>query len=613
MPEDTPLSDLVEEGTEPSDVREWATIYPLIADTGNRRVLQEWIADHDSHRAADTEIPITDAEFDLCIVDGETLKQYRERLQEAKAEAAPILLPVLLLLPETRTDVIDTDGGAIADNVFATTVDEIVSLPIRQAELEWRIQALVRLRIQSLTLQQRTDTLELFRRAVDNSGNAVYITDRDGEIKYVNPAFEEITGYSQSEAVGQTPKLLHSREMPDHYFEDLWETLLDGEIWQGELVDRKKSGERYYATQTIAPIEESGEISAFVAVQTDITERKQREEALERRTQAIERAPVGITISDPAQSDNPLIYVNEAFEQLTGYTAAETTGRNCRFLQGENTDPDQVARLRAAIDAEEPVTVELRNYRKNGTEFWNQLTVAPVRDDSGEVVNYVGFQQDVTDRKQREKQLEVLGRVLRHNIRNEMNVVQGWAETIKAGTEDVDGPEQIIRKSQQLTELAEKERAITELLLEAPQSVEVDLADLLAHIEYKLRTEYPEAEIAIDCPAQVTVAVSGEFEQALEELVTNAIVHNDATDARVSVTATVTDDATTIDVVDNGPPIPEMERAVLLGNENQTAVYHGSGLGLWLVNLIVSRSGGRIRYESNGDGGNVVGIVLPEE
>ena len=611
MVENTPLSDLLETETDPSAVEESATIYPLIADSGNRRVLREWITNHDSHRLAETETPITECEFDLCIVDGEALEQNVDRLRQCKESASPILLPVLLLLPEKRTEIIDIDGGAVADNVFATTIDEIVSLPIRQAELQWRIQALLRLRVQSMGLQKRTNTLELFHQAVENSGNAVYITDRDGTIKYVNRAFEEITGYSRSDAIGQTPRVLNSGEMPDSFFDDLWETIRGGESWRGEIVDRTKDGELYYATQTVAPILDGDEISAFVAVQTDITERKRREETLERRTQAIENAPIGVTITDPNREDNPLIYVNEGFESITGYAEAESTGRNCRFPQGENTDPETVAKIRAAVDAEEPVSVELLNYRKDGTEFWNELNIAPVRDDEGDVVNFVGFQQDVTDRKQREKQLEVLSRVLRHNLRNEMNVIQGWAETLKRAMDDVDGPEQIIEKSEQLIELAEKERLITEVLTELPEQNDIELAPLLAYVEHTVSTASPDAEISIDCPEQTAVSVTQNFEQAIEELVTNAVVHNDATVPTVSVTATPTDDAVTIEVLDNGPPIPEMERSVLLGDAEQTSVYHGSGLGLWLVSLIVRRSGGRLEYEAAGDG-NLVRVVLPE-
>jgi PAS domain S-box-containing protein len=105
----------------------------------------------------------------------------------------------------------------------------------------------------------------------------------------------------------------------------------------------------------------------------------------------MDEAPVGITMSDPTQEDNPLVYANEQFTTLTGYDGSEVLGRNCRFLQGEDTDPDRVAELQEAIDAEQPVQVELRNYRKDGTEFWNQVTITPVRTDAGGLTNFVGF------------------------------------------------------------------------------------------------------------------------------------------------------------------------------------------------------------------------------
>lgn len=115
---------------------------------------------------------------------------------------------------------------------------------------------------------------------------------------------------------------------------------------------------------------------------------------------AMDEAPVGITVADPAERDAPIVYVNEAFERLTGYDRNETLGRNCRFLQGEETDPETVETVRRAIDDERPVSVELLNYRKSGEPFWNQLNIAPVRNDDGDVTHLLGFQSDVTDRKE---------------------------------------------------------------------------------------------------------------------------------------------------------------------------------------------------------------------
>ena len=131
-------------------------------------------------------------------------------------------------------------------------------------------------------------------------------------------------------------------------------------------------------------------------------ERLEQRRELERMNRAMDAAPVGITISDPEQDNNPLIYVNERFTELTGYDEEDILGTNCRILQGENTSAEPVAAMRKAIDTVEPVTVELRNRRKDGTEFWNQVSIAPVRTDDGELINYVGFQQDITAEKERE-------------------------------------------------------------------------------------------------------------------------------------------------------------------------------------------------------------------
>lgn len=121
---------------------------------------------------------------------------------------------------------------------------------------------------------------------------------------------------------------------------------------------------------------------------------------------AISSTREGLAVSDPTQPDNPLIYVNNAFEEMTGYSKNEALGRNCRFLQGDDTDPEKVAEMREAIENEEPVTVRLKNYKKTGDLFWNQVSVTPVRDDEGNLTHFVGVQQDVTEYKQIEEELE---------------------------------------------------------------------------------------------------------------------------------------------------------------------------------------------------------------
>jgi sigma-B regulation protein RsbU (phosphoserine phosphatase) len=123
------------------------------------------------------------------------------------------------------------------------------------------------------------------------------------------------------------------------------------------------------------------------------------------KDRALTASAEGITIADARIPDRPLIYVNAGFERLTGYSRDEVIGRNCRFLQGAGTEADTVTELRNAIRAGREITVEILNYRKDGTPFWNRLAITPVEDTTGEVTHFIGIQSDVTKRKTAEDDL----------------------------------------------------------------------------------------------------------------------------------------------------------------------------------------------------------------
>jgi PAS domain S-box-containing protein len=137
----------------------------------------------------------------------------------------------------------------------------------------------------------------------------------------------------------------------------------------------------------------------------EIVERINVEKILRRQEQAMAAVSEGILITDSRQAGNRIIYANAGFERLTGYTFDEIRGRNCRFLQGRETDPATTALIRTAIEEHKPCTVEILNYRKDGTPFWNALSISPVIDPDGEVLHFVGVQQDITARKQAEEEL----------------------------------------------------------------------------------------------------------------------------------------------------------------------------------------------------------------
>ena len=139
-------------------------------------------------------------------------------------------------------------------------------------------------------------------------------------------------------------------------------------------------------------------------------------EQLALKDRALDVAAEGITIADARLPARPLIYANHGFERLTGYPVAEVLGRNCRFLQGPDSDPTGIAEIRAAIAGQRECVVEILNYRRDGRSFWNRLSITPVRDASGIVAYYIGIQSDVTARREAEQGLRRAKAALDHDL-----------------------------------------------------------------------------------------------------------------------------------------------------------------------------------------------------
>ena len=150
---------------------------------------------------------------------------------------------------------------------------------------------------------------------------------------------------------------------------------------------------------------------------------------------SVTRTRMPMVVTDPTRPGNPIILANPAFLKLTGYDEAEVIGRNCRFLQGPDTDPAAIDRIRAAIAADADVTVELLNYRKDGSHFWNELQISPIRDEAGQVQYHFASQMDVTDRRQAQMLERVEHRLLKevdHRAKNALALVQGIVRLSRA-------------------------------------------------------------------------------------------------------------------------------------------------------------------------------------
>jgi len=152
--------------------------------------------------------------------------------------------------------------------------------------------------------------------------------------------------------------------------------------------------------------DENGKAARMLGVVRDITERKHAQQKLNLNNLAISQASGGIVITTHGKTENPIIYVNPSFERITGYSLQEVMGRDCRFLQGDDSEQPQLDEIRQALRQQRGCRVILRNYRKDGSLFWNELSISPVRNEQCRLTHYVGVITDITDRKKAEEQLQ---------------------------------------------------------------------------------------------------------------------------------------------------------------------------------------------------------------
>ncbi|RLM57362.1 PAS domain S-box protein [Halobellus sp. Atlit-31R] len=493
------------------------------------------------------------------------------------------------------------DPFSEAEEVFQELLAKLVSSELERGTYEREIER----RNEQLKREKQR-----FEGIAEASFDILFRLDLDAEFTYVSSAAERILGNDPEEVIGQPLTQLMTDEAAEKAVAG-YSRILDGEeVARMELDFLDQSGEVVVLEVNATPVTEDGEIVGVQGVGRDITARKERQRELRVKNRAIEEAQVGISIADLREPDNPLVYVNNGFERLTGYDAVEATGRNCRFLQGEATDPEKVSRLRSAIDAGEPVSVEIVNYRKDGTPFWNRARLAPVENDAGTVTHYLGFQDDITERKRTSELIQLLNRVLRHNLRNDLNAILGWNGERRAGSISEKRPEDRVDDiARELVELSERARELEQYARgdRTPQRLAPD--PLVSAVVTGQRNADPAATIEQTVRTERDICAGPELRRAVRELVENAVKHADSPAPQVAIDVADAGEWIELTVVDDGPGIDEMEAAVI-SSGNETALQHGSGLGLWLVNWIVTRYGGSFRIHT-GDEGTTATIRLP--
>ena len=466
------------------------------------------------------------------------------------------------------------------------------------------------------------------REALDQAGHAIYITDVDGTIQYVNASFEDVFGYSADEAVGMTPDLLSAGEYDDEFYDELWGTILDGDTWHHEMVDQTKSGERVVLDQTISPItSEDGEIDGFVAVNRDITDKKRREQELAWTntvlSSLLENLPVGILVED-AQRD--ILTVNETFCDLFGIAAPPEAliGQDCAEA-AENTkdlfaDPERFLTRNEELLAHREPQLGEEFLMADGRTLSRSYVPYPLPEGSGNLWLY----QDITQQKEYEQllteqrdELDILNQVLRHDIRNDLQVVTGYLDLLTAFIDEGhDGREYLEHALQSAThaiELTTIARDITDVMLQENRELEpVSVSAEITNEVQAVASAYPNAEIVYEEPhVDVEVLANDLLGSVFRNLVRNAVQHNDNDVPKVVVSAQAGEEMVTVRVADNGPGIGAELKDTLFGKEAKGLDSDGTGIGLYLVEKLVTSYGGTISIEENSPTGTVFIVELP--
>ncbi|GAB2177777.1 ATP-binding protein [Dongia sp. agr-C8] len=384
-------------------------------------------------------------------------------------------------------------------------------------------------------------------------------------------------------------------------------------------------------------------------IMRDITAIKQRElqfaELAQRNAvlaSTVASVTSGVVICDARQPDQPIVFVNAAFTRITGYAAAEAMGRNCRFLQGRDTDRETVERMRRAISVGRAVTVTLRNYRKDGRTFWNEVNISPLHDEQGKLIHFVGILQDVTNRirteenlREAKEQAEVANRSkseflanMSHELRTPLNAILGFTEIMqlemfgplgapqyRTYAQDVHNSGQFLLKIiNDILDLSKIEAGRMELFPEAVAIADV-AEDCLRLVSGRAQDSGVtlQSELPPDLPKMRVDPRAAR--QMLTNLLTNAVKFTPK-GGRVALSAQLDGEQVELIVADTGIGIAQKDIAKVLEPFGQADNPHsrrqqGTGLGLPIVKALVEQSGGSFRLESKLAIGTTVTLRLP--
>jgi PAS domain S-box-containing protein len=499
---------------------------------------------------------------------------------------------------------------------------------------------------------------ERSRLLLESTGEGIYGVDVNGDCTFANAACVRMLGYDTAkDLIGKPTHELFHHTRPDGTAYPREACAIYHAIRAGKGVEVddelfwKRDGSSIQVEYRSSPMIRDGQTVGAVITFVDITGRRQAEQGMRLRESALRSIAQGVFITDPGRADEPITFVNAAFEQMTGYTRREAKGRYIDFLGGTETNPDAIARLREAFNKDTEYTTELLLYRKDGTPFWATVSLAPVADSRGRLTHFVGVITDVTERRRAEEELthakeeaeaareqseaanvaksQFLAN-MSHELRTPLNAVIMYSELLEEEAVDA-GVERFVPDLEKIRaagkhllalvngvlDLSKIEAGKMELFLET-----FDVAGMAQDVATTVgpMLEKKSNKFEIDCAPGLGVmhADLTKVRQILFNLLSNSSKFTENGTIRLQATRDDADQSgrITFKVTDTGIGMTPEQVAKLFqpftqADASTTRKFGGTGLGLAISRRFCEMMGGEITVTSEAGKGSAFTVMLP--
>ena len=466
-----------------------------------------------------------------------------------------------------------------------------------------------------------------FETVLETMSAAVFLKDTDGQYLLMNQACRELFDVSEGEAAGLTDDDIFPPAVAEKARSDDRQVTEHGDVIEIEETVPTGAGEHVRLTRKSPVYDDDGEITALCGVSTDITDQKQRERELKRLTErfelAVESANLGVWDWDMTTDE---VDFGEQWVEMLGHSPDEI---DSSFEEWQRrVHPDDIGPVEDALDDHivgktDLYDAEHRLRTANGDWKWIRTTGRVVeRNEDGEPVRTVGIHLDIDESKTYEQtiegqrdNLEVLNQVVRHDVRNALQLVLAYGDMLEDNVGD-DGEahlQKILEAGREAVDITHTAGDVAEVLLHsAGDRTPVAVRPVLEEQVEDVRTSHEGVVVSIEeTIPDVAVLADDMLESVFRNLLSNAIVHNDKERPEVTVSAALDDGVVRVRVTDNGPGIPSDQKEQIFEKNEKGLNSEGTGLGLYLVRTLVDRYGGDVWAEDNEPEGSVFIVELP--